>query len=251
MTDGTPTSSRQLPLPDYDHLPTGSLQYRIRSLTLEELEQVLDYDRQHADRASVRTLIEARLQDLRDGAAMSTGDATAARPEAAPPPSGGDTVTPETSGPPMNPPAHGVPSNPAQPRRPDAGCHTAFRTDAEQHVTMPPALITGAFSGIGFELLAKLFAGDGYDLIVVADDAPMPTSPLPGQAQTPVISGSSNRLRLAPPVAGAVADGGERSCAEQADGARRADVLALSVVKDSTVLSSVAPGPQSTLLRHA
>src|SRR4051812_29425403 len=31
------------------------------------------------------------------------------------------------------------------------------------------AMVTGASSGIGFEL-AKLFADDGYDLIVAADD---------------------------------------------------------------------------------
>jgi short-subunit dehydrogenase len=35
--------------------------------------------------------------------------------------------------------------------------------------TRPLALVTGASSGIGFEL-AKLFADDGYDLIVAADD---------------------------------------------------------------------------------
>jgi hypothetical protein len=105
-----------LPLPDYDHLPTSSLQHRIRTLTAGELEQVLDYERSHADRAQVRTIVEARLAQLHAGAEPSSGAADATHPETAPPPSAGGKVTPETSGPPINPPSQGVPSNPAQPR---------------------------------------------------------------------------------------------------------------------------------------
>jgi hypothetical protein len=116
MDNGMPTSSRQLPLPDYDHLPTATLQHRIRSLTADELEQVLEYERRHADRADVRTILEARLRALHSGAAPSGGDPAAARPEAAPPPAGGSPVSTETTGPPINPPSQGVPSNPAQPR---------------------------------------------------------------------------------------------------------------------------------------
>jgi hypothetical protein len=33
-------------------LPTSSLQHRIRSLSADELERVLDYERGHADRPS-------------------------------------------------------------------------------------------------------------------------------------------------------------------------------------------------------
>jgi hypothetical protein len=116
MTDSASTSSKDLPLPDYDHLPTGSLQNRIRSLSAEELEQVLAYERSHGDRLDVRTVLEARLSALRAGAEPSGGSPLAARPEAAPPPAGDTSVSPQTSGPKMNPPSQGVPSNPAQPR---------------------------------------------------------------------------------------------------------------------------------------
>ena len=39
-----------LALPDYDHLPIGSLESRIRSLSAGEVEEILAYERSHADR---------------------------------------------------------------------------------------------------------------------------------------------------------------------------------------------------------
>ncbi|MER6980881.1 hypothetical protein ABT317_28905, partial [Streptomyces carpinensis] len=41
-----------LPLPDYDQLPLGSLEGRVRSLSAEEVEELLAYERTHADRPS-------------------------------------------------------------------------------------------------------------------------------------------------------------------------------------------------------
>lgn len=116
MTDANTAGSAGLPLPDYDHLPTGSLQSRIRSLSADELRELLEYERAHADRLQVREIMQARLSELEDGAPPSSGAPDAARPEAAPPPHGGSRVSPQTSGPPINPPSQGVPSNPAQPR---------------------------------------------------------------------------------------------------------------------------------------
>ena len=116
MTDSSSPSSSELPLPDYDHLPTGSLQHRIRTLTRDQLQQIADYERQHAHRPLVATMIQARLDELDNGAEPSGGSPDAAQPEQAPAPAGQSHVSPATSGPKMNPPSQGVPSNPAQPR---------------------------------------------------------------------------------------------------------------------------------------
>jgi hypothetical protein len=111
------TEHDALPLPDYDHLPVGSLTSRIRSLDATQLAAVLSYEREHADRVQVVQAMTHRLEQLNSGAAEpSGGDPGAAQPEAAPAPAGGSAVSRATSGPPVNPPSHGDPTNPAQPR---------------------------------------------------------------------------------------------------------------------------------------
>ncbi|MCU1604877.1 MAG: uncharacterized protein JWP46_1342 [Modestobacter sp.] len=110
------TERDDLPLPDYDHLPVGSLTSRIRTLDAEGVQAVLGYETTHANRVQVVEALTHRLDALRAGAQPSGGAADASQPEAAPPPAGGSAVSQATSGPPMNPPSHGDPTNPAQPR---------------------------------------------------------------------------------------------------------------------------------------
>lgn len=117
------TEHADLPLPDYDHVTVGALPAAIAPLSADEVQLLLDYEREHGHRLPVTTVLEHRLDRLRSGDAepSSTGggghpDARAAgRPEtnAAPAAEG---VNPATSGPPINPPSHGTPTNPAQPR---------------------------------------------------------------------------------------------------------------------------------------
>lgn len=110
------TSRDQLLLPDYDHLPLGSLAARVRSLDAEQLAQVVAYEREHASRTPVLQILEVRLDELRGGAEPSDGSPLAPVPEAAPPPAGTSSASPATAGPVVNPPSHGDPTNPAQPR---------------------------------------------------------------------------------------------------------------------------------------
>jgi len=105
-----------LPLPDYDHLPMGSLTHHIRSLDAAQLETLLTYEREHGDRVPVVQIIEARLAAVRDGAPLSSGSSSAATVDVAPAPEAPATVSPQTAGPVLNPPSHGDPTNPAQPR---------------------------------------------------------------------------------------------------------------------------------------
>jgi hypothetical protein len=117
MSDDATPHHDELPLPDYDHLPTGSLEGRLRSLDADALEQLLVYERAHGDRLPVVQLIERRLEAVRDGAPLSGGDPTAAAtPERQHAPQAGGQASPQTQGPPINPPSHGDPTNPAQPR---------------------------------------------------------------------------------------------------------------------------------------
>jgi hypothetical protein len=83
----------QLPIPDYDHLPVGSLAHRIRTLDEDGLTALLDHERAHGNRLPVVQLIEQRLSAIRSGEAEpSGGDPAAAQPEQAPAPAGGSAV---------------------------------------------------------------------------------------------------------------------------------------------------------------
>src|SRR3954471_23848273 len=112
---GVPTHD-QLPIPDYDHLPIGSLGARLRTLDAGQLAALESYERAHGERFPVLQLINKRQAELADGAEPSGGDPAAAQPESPPAPTGHTATSPATSGPPVNPPSQGVPSNPGQPR---------------------------------------------------------------------------------------------------------------------------------------
>ncbi|MFF4211493.1 hypothetical protein ACFYZE_19475 [Streptomyces sp. NPDC001796] len=104
-----------LPLPDYDELPLGSLESRIRALNADEVEQLLAYEREHAGRVPVTELLTARLEQLRAGAEPTSGDTAGLRPEAGRS-SGGSPVSPATSPEPMSPPPHGTPDQRGKPK---------------------------------------------------------------------------------------------------------------------------------------
>ena len=114
-------SHDELPLPDYDHLPAGPLEHRIRTLDAAGLEQLVAYERAHASRPQVLLAMENRLEGLRRGDQPSGGDPAAAAPEAAPAPGTGSQVSPATTGPVANPTSHGDPTNPGQPRGSGSG----------------------------------------------------------------------------------------------------------------------------------
>ncbi|MFR0354676.1 hypothetical protein [Streptomyces sediminimaris] len=112
MTD---PARNALPLPDYDHLPIGGLESRIRSLSSEEVEELLAYERSHADRVPAVDLLSARLEQLAPGAEPTTGDPGALRPEQHGS-RAGSPVSPATSSPPFSPPPHGTPDQRGKPK---------------------------------------------------------------------------------------------------------------------------------------
>jgi hypothetical protein len=107
-----------LPLPDYDHMTLGSLRGRLRSLDLEQLVQIRDYEKAHASRLPVVTMLDNRIAKL---AVTPASEQPSGRPSDRPAPGqrssrSGSKVGPATGGPALNPPSQGVPTNPAQPR---------------------------------------------------------------------------------------------------------------------------------------
>src|SRR3954451_24546304 len=96
-------SPSALPIPDYDHLPAGALEHRIRTLDLASLEQLIAYEEAHADRLLVLTTMRHRREELLGGAEPSGGDPLAAAAEAPPAAAGGSPVSGATTGPVVNP----------------------------------------------------------------------------------------------------------------------------------------------------
>jgi hypothetical protein len=105
---------KDLPLPDYDHLPVGTLPSRISGLEEAEVAQLITYEKAHGNRLPILQILEKRLHDLQGGA-VPRGPRQPSTPEVntGPPDTAQSTSVP---GPPINPPSQGDPTNPAQPR---------------------------------------------------------------------------------------------------------------------------------------
>ncbi|KAA5830529.1 hypothetical protein F1721_21910 [Saccharopolyspora hirsuta] len=108
-------SPRELPIIDYDSIPVGSLQHRIRSLDADEIQQLLDHERAHNDRVQVCEILENRLAELKSGAQPSGGAQDTAPVEAEDTPAG-SPVDPSGSPEPMHPPRHGMAGQPGKPK---------------------------------------------------------------------------------------------------------------------------------------
>ncbi|MCL6669937.1 hypothetical protein [Streptomyces panaciradicis] len=112
MTDSARTA---LPLPDYDRLPLGGLESRIRSLTADQVDELLACERAHADRPPVTALLAARRERLRAGAEPTPGAPSALRPEQHGG-TAGSPVPPATSPQPSSAPPHGTPDQRGKPK---------------------------------------------------------------------------------------------------------------------------------------
>jgi hypothetical protein len=110
------TQHDELPIPDYDHLQTGALVSRIRTLDATGLETLLAYERSHANRIQVVSAMQHRLKSVEAGAQPSGGDPASTGVDDPVAAAGGSKVSEATTGPAMNPPSQGDPTNPAQPR---------------------------------------------------------------------------------------------------------------------------------------
>lgn len=106
----------ELPVPDYDHLPEGVLETRIRSLDGSAIDVLLAYENAHARRLRVVNALERRLEALDAGATPAAGSVDGGMPDSTAGPGGGSKASPQQEGPPVNPPSQGDPTNPAQPR---------------------------------------------------------------------------------------------------------------------------------------
>jgi hypothetical protein len=67
----------ELPIPDFDHLTVGSLRSRLRGLDRPQLQTLLDFERAHARRLPVLTLLESRIAALQPAEVEGEGQLSA------------------------------------------------------------------------------------------------------------------------------------------------------------------------------
>ena len=60
-------STGELPVPNYDGLTVASLRARLRNLSADQLAQLVDYEKSHANRADVVQMFERRIAKLAEG----------------------------------------------------------------------------------------------------------------------------------------------------------------------------------------
>lgn len=88
----------ELPLADYDHMTLGSLRGRLRSLTIPELVQVREYEKDHADRLPVVTMLDNRIAKLATDAAATPAPGSGSAVQPGPGPDvGGKVAGPATA----------------------------------------------------------------------------------------------------------------------------------------------------------
>ena len=93
------TDHDDLPLPDYDHMTLGALRGRLRSLDMQQLVQLRDYEKSKADRLPVVTMLDNRIAKLSNGESTPTGAATTTPSgKAKPPKSIGTPEAPKAGG---------------------------------------------------------------------------------------------------------------------------------------------------------
>ena len=60
-------STGELPVPNYDDLTIASLRARLRSLSADQVAQLVDYEKSHANREDVVQMFERRIARLAEG----------------------------------------------------------------------------------------------------------------------------------------------------------------------------------------
>lgn len=108
-------SDIQPPIADYEGLPIGTLQHRIRSLDEEQMRELIAYEESHADRTGVLEFLKNRLRQLEEGAEPSEGDQSF-QPETPGPPRGGSPASADTTAPTSDSMTHSQHDQPTMPK---------------------------------------------------------------------------------------------------------------------------------------